>query len=228
MLQLAHMDQDSITELTSTTEETPSKKEVVVHPWARAVGKYDNPEKEDKFKNKVGSFKTSGLFLETSVRYGEEDSPKRAGVLYTLKDEDYKGYPALRRLYLEAKDPTEYQFANQCFYSWEHWCLIREQEWIKPKLAKWREELKVLILSEALTSVVEEATNPISRSRLSAAKYLLESEFGALLGMPTSKKELKAQEQAKELSADEKRFKAIQDRASQLLKEKVSKSVILE
>lgn len=228
MLQLAHMNEIETPELAEVDEAEPLEAPAKDSPWARATGNYDNPEKEAKFKNRMGAFKTAALFLETSVRYGEEDSVKREGVLYTLKDEDYKGIPSLRRLYLEAKDPTEYQFANQCFYSWEHWCSIRDQEWIKPKLTKWREELKVLILSEALTSVVEEATNPISRSRLSAAKYLLESEFGALLGMPQTKKEQKAQAEARELSAEEKRLKAIQDRASQLLKEKVAKSVTLE
>lgn len=191
-------------------------KEFPNNPWAQAVLKYDDPEKELKFKNRMGAFKTEALFFE--VGQSTEEGEVKPDVLYTLKDADFRGLPSLRRLYLECKDPSEYTFATQYFYSWEHWCLIRERPWIKEKLAKWREELNVLIQAEALVTVIEEATNPISRSRLAAAKFLLESRYGASNEVVNKTSAQTSKDKA--ATREEEKLKEIQIRASKLLEER--------
>lgn len=196
--------------------------------WRNTAVHYDDPEKERRFKNANGTFKTSALFLETAYR-NAVNGETPPDVLFTLKDNDYRGLPSLRRKYLEAKDPTEYQFALENFYGWEHWALIRDQDWIRPKLDKWREELQASILSEALTSVVEEATNPISRSRLAAAKYLLESKFEALKGIVNEDTKNRGKRAIKpEVSEEDQRLQEIEQRAILLFKGRQKSPILNE
>lgn len=100
---------------------------------------------KNKFKDKMGRPITQSLFLEN----GYTDF-----AVYTFKDDDfeYKGktYPSLKRLYLEAMDPTEYSFATEHLAGWKHWVRLQGNSLIMKHIEQWREELELAIASEGV------------------------------------------------------------------------------
>lgn len=97
--------------------------------------------------------------------------------VYTLKEYDYtwngKTYLSLKRLYLEACDPTEYNFANKYLCDWRHWETICALEWFKPHVEEWRKELQLKLRAAALAGMIEDA-NGTGREAQAARKYLLD------------------------------------------------------
>lgn len=120
-----------------------------------------------KFRNASNARYLRSLFYEN----GTED---KSVVLYTLKDEDYLGYPSLYRLYMETADPTEYEFATQYLDGWEHWKMMTQCTWFIPFVARWREELDLKIKSKSLRVVQKEADDSKSKNSFAANKMLIE------------------------------------------------------
>lgn len=129
---------------------------------------FNNPQKT-KFKNDTGQFLIKALFWETN-----NDTPDQ--ILYTLKDEDYRGFPSLRRLFLEMEDETEYLFAIRYFYSFEHWNRIAGSNQIRPFIRVWREELRLQVLNKALARIRSIAEGD-GKDKLSAQRYLIEKSW---------------------------------------------------
>lgn len=128
----------------------------------------DKNPSNSKFKNGSGVLMTRGLFLETAA--------SKDYILYTLRDDESRGYPSIRRLYLETSDPTEYQFANRYFENWEHWEALCSTDWFQPYLASFRKELSVKLRAEALNSIRETARSS-GREAFQANKYLLDGSW---------------------------------------------------
>jgi hypothetical protein len=74
----------------------------------------------------------------------------------------------MRRLYLEAQDPNEYEFAKQTLGSWDHWLKIQENATILSKINKWRAELQTLLTSEGCKSLIYKARD----GDVNAAKFI--------------------------------------------------------
>ena len=125
-----------------------------------------------KFKNANGLYYTKALFLEQAHTNQDRDL-----ILYTLHDEDYKGYPSFYRLYMEVSDPTEYQFATQYLDGWGHWEDLCLCPWFKTYIERWRRELEVRIRSQALSRISSAASSSDNKSRIPANKYLLSGEW---------------------------------------------------
>jgi hypothetical protein len=110
--------------------------------------------KREQFLNSEGRPLTQSLFLE--VGYTDE-------AIYTLKevDHEYNGkvYPSLKRLYLEAADPTEYVFATEHLMGWKHWQRICENKLLRKHIEEWREELEVKLRSEAVRQAIAHAAS---------------------------------------------------------------------
>jgi hypothetical protein len=126
-----------------------------------------------------GKLLTQSLFLE--LGYTENAQ-------YTLKEQDfeYKGrvYPAIKRLYLEIADPTEYEFAKACFLGWKHWQRIADNKAVYKYIQEWREELEWKLRSEAVSKMATSA----STGNYQAAKWFADRGWidrGA--GRPTKK-----------------------------------------
>ena len=127
---------------------------------------------KSRFKNPSGAFYLRGIFFE-------ETGVDKSSVVYTLKEADHLGYPSLYRLYMEANDPTEYNFAVSHLYSWSHWEALSQCTWFRPYLDAWRRELETKIRAESLVQIratAKEATP----TGFQANKYLLESPWKAV------------------------------------------------
>lgn len=125
-----------------------------------------------QLKNASGKFLTKSLFYELSYI-----NPKHS--IFTLKDTDieFEGKPLVSfpKLYLAlvSGDPTEYEFSQVVFGSWEHWQAIAKSPFVKPYINKLRKEVEVKVRSDAIKAIAEEMKSN-GRSSFSAAKLLLE------------------------------------------------------
>lgn len=121
------------------------------------------------FRNPTNGLYTRGLFVEQTTL---ED---RHSAIYSLsqvdKVRDGKTYPSLYKLYMAENDLLEHDFALKYFESWKHWQLIANSTWMKPLIAKWREELELRIRSDALKIIQAEAEAGTKYS-YAAAVYL--------------------------------------------------------
>jgi hypothetical protein len=131
----------------------------------------------EKFLSTDGRPLTQSLFLE--LGYNPE-------AVYTLKDVDYvyKGvvYPSIKKLFLEASDPTEYTFAVEHFLGWKHWQRISENKAVKVHVDEWREELEVKLRSRAVKLTIANAES----GSYQAAKWIADRGWGTrAAGRPT-------------------------------------------
>lgn len=120
---------------------------------------------KELFYDSKGRYLTQGLFLEIGY--------KTQFAVYTLdgKDKDYKGkiYPSLKRLYLEMEDPTEYSFAIEHLADWDHWLRLKENKVLSPYFQKWKDELDVLLMCQAVKNIQDISS---SDSGFQANKWL--------------------------------------------------------
>lgn len=133
---------------------------------------------------------SNGVYYTKQLFYEFADSDK-SYVLYTLKDQDYMGYPSLRRLYIEMDDQSEYQFANRYFAGWSHWKKLLRCPWFADYISEFREELQIKSSASYLTSIRLKALE----GNLAANKYLLEQgwkDSKEKVGRP-SKEKIKAE-----------------------------------
>lgn len=121
---------------------------------------------KSRFKNASGAKRLRGIFFEET---GED----KTNVIYTLKPEDHKGYPSLKRLYLEQEDTTEYTFANRYLFDYSHWLDLCRTSWFKPIAAQWKEELRLKLEARYLETLKEIAAGG-GKEGLQATKILLE------------------------------------------------------
>jgi len=102
---------------------------------------------------------------------------------------------SLQKLYLQLApaDPTEYEFAQTVFGSWEVWKTVSSASNVKAHVARWRSEVEVKVKSEAIKAIAEEMkTN--GRSSFSAAKLLLDKGWLDKENASQAKQKLKAKE----------------------------------
>lgn len=159
---------------------------------------------KSKMKNSVGNYITQQLFVD----FGYDETAAQ----YTVTKEDrlYNGtfYPSLYRRYMEIADPTEYEFATQCLYDWEHWQRIVNNKMLSERLgiAEWREELEVKLRSAAVRNVLNQASE-----NFSAAKWAADRGWDVRRGRPSK------EEKARESSIKSKIEKSIADDSARIV-----------
>lgn len=156
---------------------------------------------QNKFKNASGVYLTKALFLETADVLDQ--------VLYTLRPEDYRGYPSLRRLYLSIADPTEYRFATECFDGWDHFEKVSGSPWLQPYLRSYRKELEHKLRSEAILGVIRDASSG-SKTSASSRKLILDRGWETARGRPS------AAEKARRLEEEATMVSDLKDEAERL------------
>ena len=133
--------------------------------------------KQELMLDKMGKMRTQSLFLELGYN---------AEACFTLKEEDYtyegKVYPSLKRLYLEASDPTEYKFATEYLLGWKHWQRMCENKIIRNHIDEWREELEVKLRCQAIGDAIALAKS----GQFQAAKWVADRGWATrAAGRPT-------------------------------------------
>lgn len=143
----------------------------------------------NRFKNSFGVHLLKPIFYEL-------DETDRPNAIYTLKDYDseFEGklYPSLRRLYVEAEDPTEYNFSCQYLDGWTHWKKLSSASFFKEYLGEWREELEVRLRAKGLVGIRQVASVP-GKEAFQAQKYLAQAGWKlpdekSSVGRPTKEK----------------------------------------
>jgi hypothetical protein len=135
------------------------------------------------------NYRTKSLFIEFC-----HDEANLKYVKFTLKDSEYRGFPSLKQLYLSCKDPTEYSFAIKYLGGWKHWQYLQRSPAIQPHIQEWREELELLMRSEAFARLKSELENPQSQASFTAAKTILQkygdlaSAQNKVVGRPSKEK----------------------------------------
>lgn len=132
------------------------------------------------YKSSTGRYRTESLFYETHKNRYKDGYPP----VFTLKEADFKGYPSIRRMYLEISDPTEHFFAKTVLGSWDHWQRLLTLSWFKPHIKSWREELELQLKAMG----IQELKNNASLKN-DAAKYFANEGWKSQRGRP-SKEEL--------------------------------------
>lgn len=129
-----------------------------------------------------GRYKTLSLFLE--VAYDKD-------AIFTLKDIDHeyegKVYISLKRLFLEASDPTEYAFATEHLAGWDHWQKICNNKLLAQHVEKWRYELELKLRAEGIQWVLKSARK---KQNWLAAKFLAEKGWEVRIAGRPSKEEV--------------------------------------
>lgn len=157
---------------------------------------------EDKsmFLDGEGRPLTQSLFLEIGY------SPS---AIYTLKEYDfeYEGRTliCIKQKYLEATDPTEYDFANKYFLGWKHWMRICENKVIRKHIDEWREELEVKLRATGVKQILAAASG--KEPSFQAAKWIADKGWVQKQAGRPSKSELEREKRiqagmAEEYSAD--------------------------
>lgn len=147
----------------------------------------------EQLKTSNGIIRTKSLFYELSYH-----DPEYA--IFTTKEHDieFQGRRmlSLQQLYVAMvpNDPTEYEFAQTVFGSWEVWDKIQRAPQIAPFVKKWRNEVEIKVKSQAIQAIAEEMKTG-GRSSFSAAKLLLEKGWLDKDNASQAKKKLAAKEQ---------------------------------
>jgi len=148
----------------------------------------------DQLKTANGITRTKSLFYELSYHDSEY-------AIFTTKEQDHitpdgRKMVSLQQLYVAMvpNDPTEYEFAQTVFGSWEVWEKIQKAPQIAPYVKRWRNEVEVKVKSQAIQAIAEEMKTG-GRSSFSAAKLLLEKGWLDKDNASQAKKKLAAKEQ---------------------------------
>ncbi len=124
-----------------------------------------------KYLSTTGQRLVRQLFIENR-NIGENDL-----AVYTMhrEDEEYEGktYLSLYKLYMSTKDITEARFVTNHLYDWEQWTSLCSSATYRDEIARWRRELKALVLGELVDTLIEDAHSN-SKSSKASAKFLVE------------------------------------------------------
>lgn len=148
----------------------------------------------EQLKTANGITRTKSLFYELSY-----NDPEYA--IFTTKEQDHilpdgRKMVSLQQLYVAMvpNDPTEYEFAQTVFGSWEVWDKIRRAPQIAVYVKRWRNEVEIKVKSQAIQAIAEEMKTG-GRSSFSAAKLLLDKGWLDKDNASQAKKKLEAKEQ---------------------------------
>lgn len=112
-------------------------------------------------------YRTQSLVLEFS-NYDTDTA------IFTIKDKDYeyegKTFYSLKRLYMLANDPTEYDFAMTYLYNWQHWQRLCENKLFTPHIEEWRNELELRLRCQGVKAMMLSAEN----GNYQASKWLVD------------------------------------------------------
>ncbi len=157
-----------------------------------ALGHFIPPYDYSVFRDDLGRFLTTSLFIEKAYRSDEKFKP-----YFTLsnRDKEVEGvtYFSLKKIYFayEHVPGFEYDFAMDVFGYWEHWVKLTEESSLRKMFQEWRDEYEIKLKAQAMRSLI--AVSRVADPKgVAAAKYLAEKGYVSRKGRP-SKEEIERQ-----------------------------------
>jgi len=146
---------------------------------------YRSPKNSSKVTTGLFKELVSGTHPDTFVIFTLREDAE--GLTNNTTGKPLSSFPDLYRKYCKA-DPTEYAFAIAVFGEWTIWADLAKEKRIKPFVDRLREEVQIIVKSEALLAITSEMVNN-GKSAFSAAKLLLEKNIINDLVNPEPKQE---------------------------------------
>lgn len=134
-------------------------------------------------------FRTAALFRDHPTKQHDEEYC----LFYMGREFSDDQYIALKEVYMQIADPTEYQFAMVVFGSMRHWKEINDLVWTRDRVKEWRLELETKLRSEAIMGIVDLVDDPEIKetTKFQSLKWLAQSEFADKETATTKKKKAK-------------------------------------
>ena len=132
------------------------------------------------FKDSIGRWRTKSLFYEINEYRVDPET------LFTITEADKeingKKLLSMRKLFVEAEDPTGYVIANEYLGGYAHWEALCKSS-IKGEIEKWKIELEVKLRCLGLKTTISAAKN----GNFNASKFLAEKGWDKrIAGRPSS------------------------------------------
>lgn len=118
-----------------------------------------------------GKYLTTSLFVERNKR----DPDALLQPVFSLtknKHSTRTGIRSLKKIYMDAGDPTGYLPAIEAFGSWEHWNVLKNLPWFARHLESWEDELRAKIISQSVLGIMTTALDIDDKRSLQAQRYL--------------------------------------------------------
>ena len=157
---------------------------------------------ENRYKDTMGRWLTESLFYETASNQSMAVYTLKP---YHLKTKDGRELMSLKQLYIDSADPTEYTFTTTHLGGWAHWQRLLNSVKLRPYFDEWREELEIMLRSQAVRSMMHTAVSEGAKGT-TAAKWLADKGWLEKRGRPTvaeKRKELKKQMMIKDEVAED-------------------------
>lgn len=143
---------------------------------AGPVNAYNKPI---RFFDEENNLYTHEMFLEL-------DDSGESWRQFTLQtwDVTYQGreYRSLHKLYVDSNDPSEYTFANEYFYNFAHWELVKSHPAIRPHYEVMRKELEAKLSTKAIQAMIAQVMSGTATQ--ATLKFLANKEY---IDAPTSR-----------------------------------------
>lgn len=125
---------------------------------------------------------TTGLFIDHNTTSLNDDNFSSVYTLQDCKPIHYKNYNGmvrydLKQLYLACGDITEVEFISKFMYDVAHWEKLCSNKVYNKIITKWRELQRLKVKSQMFGVILEDAHDPLSRTKTSSAKYLLDKYY---------------------------------------------------
>lgn len=143
---------------------------------------------------------------QASLTLFEEYNDGSVTAIYVLEEFHQK--------FLEERDLTEYKPAIELVGSWKEWeRLKRDSSKFKNFVSEWKDELEVLLRSEALKKITDIVVNGKDQASLSAAKFIAQHGYNKLpVGRPNQEQiKMEARELAQRNSETSDEAKRIEE-----------------
>jgi hypothetical protein len=159
--------------------------------------------------------RTKTLFVDFIDNNKLRERATRLPPLFTLRENDYKGLPSLKRIYLAYRDPTEYSFAMDLFNSYTHWIRLCESKFFQEHHEKWKLELEIALRSEGIRAL-RNMTGRNDSTGFNASKFLASKGWDPKTA--ATEKARKASDQKKhEKTLVDKALKTVDDDLARIL-----------
>lgn len=134
--------------------------------------------KPERFFTEENQIVSDGMFHE---RNSDETWTQFTLMPWDIQDPNnpMNTIPSIQRLYVEAEDLSEYNFATEYFYNFAHWQFVKTRDWFVPHYNAMRAELEAKLQSKATRGMMSQITSGTATQ--TTLKYFADKEYQSQL-----------------------------------------------